>query len=52
MTAGIARPGHSTGYLNHQPNLNDQTERVIAARDGSARLLAALLRYYERRRAA
>ncbi|GLV28176.1 hypothetical protein TomTYG75_07000 [Sphingobium sp. TomTYG75] len=32
--------------------VSDMPERVRAARDGSNRLLAAMLRYYERRRAA
>lgn len=45
------RFNRSQGYLNHEPNMHDMTARTIAARDGSARLLAALLRYFERRRA-
>lgn len=47
-----ARPGNSTAYLRHQPNMDDQTLRIQDARDGSNRLLSALLRYYERRQAA
>lgn len=52
MSIQPARPGHNKGYLNAEPNLNDQAIAKRAARDGSARLLSALLRYYERRAAA
>ena len=50
------RYGHGT-YLSTSnggdtSGRSDLTQRYAAARDGSARLLAALLRYYERRNAA
>lgn len=48
----MTRPNAHSGYLNYSPNMNDEVVRAIAARDGSKRLLDALLRYYERRAAA
>ena len=52
MSNQPARPGYSKGYLNHEPNLNDRAIAYRQAVEGSARLLDALLHYYERRAAA